>query len=313
MIEKTSYILSKFPNKDPNSRGQIHTTCPFHDDNTSSFSINVEEGVFICGSSHCGIRGAFPLFYKLMENIDSWVEVFEDLKSKDPNYDLNEFFSADKGPRVSSIIINPFPEPPGIEPLGDIQFLQDRGITPEVCQRYGLVYGREGRHSGISIRSSIVAPVWDVDSVYKTFQVRYLSPNSPTRWLNPVGSPIQELLYGGHAIDPYAEFLWVVEGASDVWRMSTFGVQSVGLNTKEASPSQFNKIKSVCDTFKCQPVICLDGDAAVAPSAYEMSCNDILYINLAAFGFQPKIVTLNYSEDPGSLSYDRFLELQETL
>jgi hypothetical protein len=96
MIDKVSYILSKFPDKSPNNKGTIHTHCPFHDDSRPSFSIDVEEGLFYCGSTACGLRGGFALFYKLMEGLADWKQVFEDLRNVTSNYALDDLFSETK-------------------------------------------------------------------------------------------------------------------------------------------------------------------------------------------------------------------------
>ena len=96
MVDKTEYILSKFPDKSPNSKGVIHTHCPFHDDSRPSFSIDVEEGLFYCASTSCGLRGGFALFYKLMEGLDNWSEVFSQIKQVTSQYNVNDLFNKKK-------------------------------------------------------------------------------------------------------------------------------------------------------------------------------------------------------------------------
>lgn len=308
MIEKTSYILSKFPDNSPNRRGVIHACCPFHSDSRPSFSIDVEEGFFVCGSTRCGARGGFATFYKLMEGITSWKQVYDDLRSVTSQYDLNELFE-NKKYRKKAYVINAFPE--AVEPIGHLDYLVNRGIGAETIQSYGLMYGVGGEYEGINIRGSIVIPVWDLDHIYKTFQVRYLSPKAYMRWLNPEGSPIQDLLYGGWLVSPEDKELWVVEGASDVWRMHTFGVKAVGLNTKEASSSQLNKLIKLCRYFNLKPIVFLDGDASVPKGRQGIDCSEKLFNELAASGLKPGITKLRYEEDPGGLSYERFCEVRE--
>lgn len=301
MVEKSEYILSKFPNCTPNSSGKIHTYCPFHDDMHPSFSIDVEAGVFVCGSSSCGVRGTFPLFYKLMENISSWKEVYAQLKETSTNFDLFSFLSGEETPQ-KSFFTNDFPFGDSIEPLNSIPYLSERGIGVDTIYKYGLMYGVSGKYSGITINQSIVAPVWDIDGTYRTFQLRYLNPKSVKRWLNPAGSPIQHILYGGWSLTP-GTLLFVVEGASDVWRLDSLGQQSVGLNTKEATAGQLNRLLTVSRLYKLRPVICLDGDASIAAEK--------LYNEVSALGLYPRKIDLNPDEDPGGLSIDRFNELRE--
>ena len=310
MIEKTSYILSKFPDHTPNAKGVIHANCPFHDDSRPSFSIDVEEGLFVCGSIRCGLRGGFATFYKLMEGLTSWAEVYEGLRNVTSQFDLDELF-AGKTYKTKKHIINAFPDGCSLENIGEIEYLRNRGIGSDVIEAYGLMYGIGGVYDGINIKNSIVAPIWDIDHTYKTFQVRYLSPKSYMRWLNPQGSPIQNLLYGGWMVTPEDKEIWIVEGASDAWRMFTFGVKAVGLNTKEASTAQLNKLTKLCRYFELKPIVLLDGDASIAQGKQNVDYATKLFNELAASGLRPGITKLKYEEDPGGLSYERFCEVRE--
>lgn len=296
-MDKTAYILSKFPDASPNSSGQIHTRCPFHNDSRPSFSINVNEGVFICGSQRCGVRGTFPLFYKLMENISSWKEVFESLKEVSTDFDIYELLNGKKraGKQYS---VSQFPTSDCIEPIGSIKYLTDRGLGPDVISAYSLMYGKIGEFSGVSISQTIVAPVWDIDGTYKTFQLRCLNPDRRMRWVNPAGSPIQGLLYGGWLVNKRSPYLWLVEGASDTWKMFTFGQQAVGLNTKEASPAQMNRILTLCRLYDLIPIVCLDGDAHESAKK--------LWAEVNAMGLNPRLILLDREDDPGSLTEDKF-------
>ena len=309
MIDKVSYILSKFPEKAPNNKGVIHTHCPFHDDSRPSFSIDVEEGLFYCGSTACGLRGGFALFYKLMEGLVDWKQVFEDLRQVTSNYSLDDLFSDSKQVKKEPII-NTFPSSESLEPIGSIEYLEERGISSETVDAYGLQYGKVGVYDEVSVQGSIVAPVWDVDFTYKTFQLRYLCPYWGLRWINPSGSPIQDLLYGGWLVCPEDKELWIVEGASDVWNLYELGVKAVGLNTKEASPSQMNKLVKLCKYFEMQPIVMLDGDASIPKGQKEIVCSEKLFDELSASGLNPGIVKLEYEEDPGGLSYERFCEIK---
>lgn len=312
MIDKTSYILSKFPGKSPNHKGVIHAHCPFHDDAKPSFSIDVEEGLFFCGSTACGARGGFATFYKTMEGIEDWRQVFDDLKHVTSQYDLNELFEG-KQYKKKSYAINSFPEPGSLQAIGEIDYLANRGIGADTIEAYGLQYGIGGEYNGINIRGSIVIPIWDIDHTYKTFQIRYLSPKAYIRWLNPEGSMIQDLLYGGWLVTPEDKQLWIVEGASDTWRMHTFGAKAVGLNTKEASPAQLNKLVKLCHYFQLKPIVLLDGDASVPKGSKGVDFSEKLFSELAASSLNPGIVKLEYEEDPGGLSDERFYQIQASI
>lgn len=300
MINKREYILSKFPDASPNMSGSIHTHCPFHDDRKPSFSIDVEEGLFICGSSKCGLRGNFPLFYKLMENIKSWRDVWEDLKSTTTDFNINDLFKKQETKNKIQDLIE-FPANECLEEIGHLDYLESRGLGRSVIDTFGLRYGKVGKVGKISLSGTLVCPVWDLDFSYRTFQLRTLLESSSSRWFNPPGSPIQHLLYGGWVVGPASGTLWIVEGASDVWKLYSYGVQSVGLNTKEASPSQLNKIIKSCKFLNLRPVVCMDGDA--------LDAGKKLHNELDACGIYPLFVELRKDEDPGSLTVDRLTEV----
>lgn len=304
MIDIESYILSKLPDAQPNHNGKIHTLCPFHDDNRASFSINAYDGLFICGSSSCGVRGTFPLFYKLMENKKSWKDVFEDLKQTSTDFSFDDLFHGKKSHVYSSDhVVNEFPDPVCMEPLNVVKYLADRNLGKEVIECFGLQYGKTGKYGEISLWQTIVAPVWDIDGRYRTFQLRTLSENAYVRWKNPEGSPIQDLLYGGWLITE-SGYLWVVEGASDTWKITSLGGQAVGLNTKEASPGQMKRLLTLCRLYKKTPVICLDSDAQIA--------GEKLFCEIEALGLNPKYVKLE-TGDPGDFTEDQFREIVRNL
>lgn len=309
-MDMRHYIVSRFPDKNPNSNGEIHTRCPFHDDTGPSFSINVDTGLFVCGSPRCSIRGSFAYFYKLCEGIESWAQVYRDLRLTDVTPDMEDLLSSGKKKRAR-YWISSFPQAPQIEPVRSVQYLVERGIGPELVERFGILYGAYGECAGIVIANSLVVPVYDLNGSYLTFQVRSLIPGVKLRWLAPEGSPLQHVLYGGWLIDASLPELWVVEGPSDVWNLAKLGVQAVGLFTKEASPAQLNRLRDLCVCLSLKPVICMDGDAVVTgPYGKVTDYGQKVSAELSAFGLEPVLVHLNKDEDPGMLSAERLVEVR---
>jgi len=311
-----SYVISKL-GKEPNSAGKIHTSCPFHDDQTKSFSYDLNKNLFICGSTSCGVKGNFLLFYKLLENITNWREVYEQLKSPHLAIDLDSLLGLDSYvEKQTPQVPNPWPPVPFVEPIQHIQYLVDRGITQTAITAFGLHYGTGGIFSGIDLENSIVVPIYDVDSTYMTFQVRYLLPEKQPRWKNPVNSPLQNLLYGGWLAPVPGSEIWIVEGASDVWNLYIHGVYSVGLFTKEASPSQLNRLYRLCKNWDLKPVVCLDGDTHDQYSSNFIKEKDYcLYLHdmLWSYGFEPSIIYLPKEKDPGSLTGEDIAYLKRKL
>jgi len=299
------YIMSRFPDKNPNSKGEIHTRCPFHDDSSPSFSINIESGMFVCGSPRCSIRGSFAYFYKICEGIESWAQVYRDLRVTDVTPDIESLFAAEKQQK-SQYWVSTFPQSPQVEPVRSVQYLVDRGIGAGLVERFGILYGCSGTCAGIIIEDSLVVPVFDLNGSYLTFQVRYLSPQAKLRWRTPLGSPIQHILYGGWLVDSTNEDLWIVEGPSDVWNMAKLGIQAVGLFTKAASSAQLNRLRDLCVRQSLKPVVCMDGDAIITNKAGRViDYGQRVSNELCAFGLDPVLVHLNRDEDPGMLSEER--------
>ena len=309
MIDVQEYIAGQFPGKRFNSAGNLHANCPFHDDATKSFSIT-QSGMFICGSTKCGVRGNFAFFYKLSEGI-TWKQVQDDLKVVAPkdNLDMATLFTRQELDKAQ--VINEWPA--NTEPLGDLEYFEHRGFTAQEVDdlgtKYGLRYGLGGYCEGVDIEASIVVPVYDTQGTYRTFQVRYLDPEKWSRWKNPLNSPLQDLLYGGWCIPETEKVVWVVEGASDTWNLSRYGFSAVGVFTKEATCAQMTALYEMGTQLGLHYLVCLDGDAHSQHKAFGKDYCARLDSELKAFGLNSSIVYLGADEDPGSLSERRVQEL----
>lgn len=309
MIDVQDYILNKFPGKHFNSAGNMHAKCPFHDDGHASFSIN-RKGAFICGSTKCGVKGNFAYFYKLCENL-TWLQVKNELKIVAPkdNLDMTKLFVTELD--ETTYTVNSWP--PNTEPIGTLDYFDQRGFNEleqsVLCDRYGLMYGVEGYHEGVDIEGTLVVPIYEPDGTYRTFQVRYLDEDKWTRWKNPLNSPLQDLLYGAWLISGNKKFVWVVEGASDVWNLARFGYPAVGLFTKEASYAQMDVLYKMSKQLNLHYIVCLDGDAHSKHTGYGSDYCLKLNNEILAFGVPSSIVYLDKHEDPGGLSKDRIEHL----
>lgn len=309
MIDVSAYIRSKFPSREPNSAGEIHGTCPFHDDRTKSFSINTSTGVFVCGSTKCGVRGNFFLFYKIMENLDSWKTVYEQLSKPSLATNINKLLNVTKKKKDLTHVINDFPDSQFLQEINTIDYLEDRGITKRVCDMFGLKYGMGGEFDEVNISNTIVIPIFDTDGTYRTFQARALT-DTGLRWNTPIHSPIQYLLYGGWLTPPRGGYIGVVEGASDVWNLASHNFYSVGIFTSKASKPQLMKIVGLCKISNSVPVVMLDGDACVPRKPKNTIDAKKLFNELYALDLKPIWLRLAKDEDPGGMSEARVNELK---
>ena len=309
MIDVEDYLLAKFPGKRFNAAGNLHANCPFHDDSTKSFSIT-RNGMFICGSTKCGLRGNFAYFYKLSENV-TWAQVQGDLKVVAPRDNLNiaQLFSRDAD--VPDDVVNAWPT--NVEAIESLEYFEHRGFSPQeitdVCATYGLGYGVGGYHEGVDIEGTIVCPVYDTQGTYRTFQVRYLDADKWQRWKNPLNSPLQDLLYGGWRIPLGEKQVWIVEGASDVWNLSRFGFSAVAVFTKEATFAQMKTLYEMGTHMGLHYLVCLDGDAHSQHKAFGKDYCAKLNSELVAYGLSSSIIYLDAQEDPGGLTEQRTIQL----
>jgi len=242
-----------------------------------------------------------------MEGIETWAEVYKRLKVTKIAKDFDDLFATPRKSSKSPYQISDFPQPPDVEPIVGVRYLADRGLGQEIVDAFGLLYGVRGEYSGIHIDNSIIVPIWDLNGSYITFQTRNLHP-SGLRWKSPAGSPLQNLLYGGWLVSERTGQLWIVEGASDVWNFHKYGIQAVGIFTKEASAAQINRIRELCLDFGLQPIVCLDGDAVLREPPFR-DFGKKIFDELCAFGLEPHLVHLSAHEDPGNLSADRVREV----
>jgi hypothetical protein len=245
-----------------------------------------------------------------MEGIESWAQVYRALRISEVTPDLHDLFER-KAEKQKVYWISDFPQPPKVESIRSIKYLHDRNLGQDVVDKFGLLYGSVGDCAGISITNTLVAPVFDLNGSYITFQVRYLSENAPKRWRMPSGSAAQNILYGGWLVDSSTQHLWIVEGASDVWNMANLHRQAVGVFTTKASSAQLNRLRDLSIYNGLKLVVCLDGDSTkVTNTGKTVDCGMILYGELCAYGLDPILVRLRTEEDPGMLSLERLQEIE---
>lgn len=62
-LSPADYIVARLPELgEANAEGWAKTCCPFHDDHSPSFTVNLDTGYFLCFSSNCGVHGDFKRF-----------------------------------------------------------------------------------------------------------------------------------------------------------------------------------------------------------------------------------------------------------
>jgi len=196
-------VVSRYVELRPAGRGRYKGLCPFHKEKTPSFYVDDEKGLFYCFG--CKTGGDVFTFLEKIEGLtfqealvrlaeEAGVELPErprEKKDKDL-YAINalalEFFQRHKGPEVEA-------------------YLKERGIPPELAERFLLGYAPKERHrlteflakEGVPLEKAVAAGVLAEREgrVYDRFRGRLMVPI-----LNPSGRPVG---FSGRALFPGQE------------------------------------------------------------------------------------------------------------
>lgn len=123
--------------------------CPFHDDRHASLSIDLERGFWICFA--CGVRGGLQSLAtrmgKVVNDAELALKVYEG--SRNAVFEEAKDFSA----LASTLRTNLYSAQPAVV----VQFLNERGLRPQVLRHFGIGWTLDGR---------IAFPYYDEDTVF---------------------------------------------------------------------------------------------------------------------------------------------------
>lgn len=289
--------IGRVVNLQPKGRDQYLGLCPFHNEKTPSFSVNVEKKFFHCFG--CKASGDVVKFVMLYDNLE-----YENAIEK---------LAAEAGIKVSSrnSVINPNKVYIDInskfsdlchEILKDktsfygINYLRGRQLNDDMIDRYQLGYlpinrGEEvfnrlreefpqeaifksglfkfGTHDKpyCQFNGRIIFPIADSNNKIVGFGSRVITEDGKPKYLNSSDSDFfhkSELLYGlnklyGDKALKETKTIFVVEGYMDVISLANHGItNSVGVLGANLATNQLKKLWSLTD----RPTICFDNDAA---------------------------------------------------
>lgn len=191
----------------------LNARCPFHDDHSPSFSINVQTGAWICGG--CKLKGGLTTFFQLLgmkrHQVDNLIEpvryLLDQQRVRDRRKTRNRFKRSDpfKGERAlrESIL--------GVFDFAPLDLI-DKGFDPKVLRAFDIGYDRN--------RDRIIYPIRDLygslvgvsgRSVigekprYKVYRGGFLDQEG-TKHAGDFGEEFDEL-YPGYEINP-KNYLW---------------------------------------------------------------------------------------------------------
>lgn len=206
-------IVAPYLDRPKGGQRNLHARCPFHEDSRPSFSINVENGLWICGG--CKLKGGLTTFFQYMglsrNKIDTLIdpvrELLQQYRKKERRRNRNRFKDGDpfEGEQLLKESL-----------LGLFDFapldLIDKGFDPKIIRSLDIGYDRRkdriifpirdlyGNLVGVSGRSVI-----DDEPRYKVYRGGFLDDEG-TKHEGDFGSEFDEL-YKGYQINP-RNYLW---------------------------------------------------------------------------------------------------------
>jgi DNA primase len=234
-------ILTRYGLAQHATRLQRYILCPFHAETKPSCKIDAERKIFRCFG--CGAKGSILDFVAKLEDCNiseaativasccgiSDGEIEGSAESPELMAATSECIRG--SPNTNSSILNP--------PLNFVlaldsshPYLVDRGMTPELIERFGVGYCDRGL-----MRGRIAIPIHNQQGQLIAYAGRWAAKDIPSdrpRYLLPRKFRKQGVLYNLNRVVG-ERYLVLVESYWSVFRLSSLGVPTVGLMGRELS------------------------------------------------------------------------------
>ena len=313
--------------------------CPFHKETKPSFYVDEDRGSFYCFGCHA--KGDIFSFYQQINGVD-FAKALEDLareagialhqgapranlarqkKERDRKLVIQEISTY-----TAKLFANALTAQPAHSPCR--LYLAKRGLSPEVCQTFGLGWAHDSwdslltalRKAGYAddlsveaglvvkndhgrlfdrFRARLIFPITTFPSQVIAFGGRIIADSDAPKYINnpetPIyhkGSHLYGLVQASQAIRNKG-FALITEGYMDVVTLHQFGYShAVGVLGTSLTDDQINRL---CERFTQRLVLLFDGDQPGRKAALR-ACQMIL-----PKGIDCKVVLLPEPEDIDSL------------
>lgn len=235
ILEELEPYLSEFPQYSIKGM-ELISSSPFREDNSPSFSLNLDTGLWIDFGSQGGFTGKGN-FYSLMANLTG--EDYEDIEQQYyqvVNGKLDEINKLELKVRLPEAS----PEPVVFD-LGDFNYweyqsnyLSNRGITEKAQQAFKVGYDKDN--------SSIALPIFDIDG--NLVNIKFRNVNQKQFYYLHGGQPSSHHLYGGHMVKKLGSSrvgvprVFITESEIDALYLWSYGLPAVALSTARLSRRQ---------------------------------------------------------------------------
>ena len=214
--------------------------CPFHVDNISSCSINIDKGLWICFAG-CG-SGSLALFIQMLTG-KSWQDINKELTPYKEDANFSFFPTVQNEQQTNQEITSPYV----LYELTDDHWIYERDFTSDTLELWNCKQNLFG---------DLVIPVENEISQAIGWIKRRLFEEP--KYLYNKGFKKSLCLFGINHIRNY-ETLYITEGALDAIWLNQNGYQGLSILGAIISVSQANLIGSLAPS---EVVLCLDNDDA---------------------------------------------------
>jgi len=248
--------------------------CPFHDENTESFTVSPSKGIYKCFG--CGKGGDAVHFVQEYQNVSYPVAlklVARQYNIDVPERELSETELTDFKKREASLLFLKKQNDSFVTSLSKNQqainwLTVERGILPATIEKWGIGYSDSGFWSG-----RITYPIKNASGEICGFTGRRLDDALQPKFKNSPESDLfkkSELLFGLHYAKKYiakADKAYLVEGQHDVLQMDQLGFSNtVAPSGTAITVQQIRAIKRFTNNI----VLLLDGDSAGIKAAIKI-------------------------------------------
>jgi len=217
--------------------------CPFHDGQGSDHNsvVYVDNGFWKCMNPCCFLRGRMVKFVQLITK-SSWREAKEICKKRF-EYDTEEEAFLDDDYVVRSY--RNYPSPNFKEDVCvDNNYLKEHDFKWSTFELLDI--------GKIKNKEAFVVPYYQ-NGIHLGYAVKPYEGRANY----PKSFPSHKYLYGYDYAKNF-DYVYIVEGHRDVWRLVQFGLPAVGLSTASMSDEQMTLILKTWNKV----ILCLDGDKA---------------------------------------------------
>ncbi len=261
-FDLVDYLISKGLRKFRLKETQAIACCPFHNDGSPSFSVNVKTGAWLCrASSTCGKKGGLVALVAGLEKC-SFKEAAKIAQVRAPLYSEKDFEELLRGRTV--VKKEPtYPELPANTPVTQHypEYLTRRRYPVEsgIAGPWDLRVGVRGRdpYNG-RFADYLILPVYDRLGAYLSFTARYMGTDPARPRYDGPSDSLKDYLYGEWQLSDGDGPIYIVEGQFDVLRLWTFREDALGtLGTTYTN----KQVRRICELTGNRPiVVCYDTD-----------------------------------------------------